>query len=119
MSDAKSRHTPMGTTLKRSYGITDDQDLVVSMCSDRTVRVHAEPTTRKLRRGEQLEEVVIDIDEAWRNRAQGSPLLDFEHKVARVLRRLPIADLSGPAEKVGYLAKIWLMRELAAEFEKK
>lgn len=121
---SKSRHTSIGqTTLRRSYGITNDEDLVVSLCPDNRVTIHKEPVDRKLRRGEKLPEVTIDIEEAWANRkddqVDNSTLSELESRIDRVIRKLPIADLSGSPEKVGYIAKSWLMRELEAEFRQK
>lgn len=114
---SKSRHTPIGqTTLRRSYGITGNEDLVVSLHPDNRITIHKEPTDRKLRRGEELPEIAIDIEEAWANRVDDTPVSDLESRIDRVVRKLPIADLSGPPEKVGYIAKSWLMRELKAEF---
>jgi hypothetical protein len=73
---------------------------------------------RRLKRGEVLPEVIINARAAWDNRQKESPIDDVERRIDKVLARIPIADLSGSAEQVGYRAKVWLMSELKQEFEK-
>jgi hypothetical protein len=115
----KSRHTAISGKLTRSYGIQDSEDLVVEMSDDGNIKIRKEPTDRKLRRGEVLPEVVINVQDAWDNRKEETPTNELESRIDKVLAKLPIADLSGSPGQVGYIAKIWLMRELKNEFENK
>lgn len=102
--------------LTRSYGVEDDEDLVVELADDGSLRIRAEPVTRRLRRGEVLPEVVVDVRKTWdeRKKDDASPH-QIERIIDRVIARLPIADLSGTPEKVGYQAKVWLLNELRRE----
>lgn len=118
MSTQKSRHTAASGRLTRSFGIENDQDLVAEICDDGTLRIREEPTNRRLKRGEVLPEVVLVVRDIWETRKKEAPVADVERRIGKVLVRLPIADLSGTAEQVGYKAKVWLMRELKQEFEK-
>lgn len=119
----KSRHTPISGSLSRSFGIDEETalDLVAELRDDGTIAIREEPVDRKLKRGEKLPEVVINIRETWdagkkkASNAKAAPK-EIESAIDRVLARLPIADLSGPPEKVGYQAKVWLMKELQKEF---
>lgn len=113
-----SRHTKASGRLTRSLGIEDDHDLVAEICDDGTLRIREEPVNRKLRRGEVLPEVALIARDIWEARKTEAPVGDTERRIDKVLARLPIADLSGSPEQVGYRAKVWLMKELKQEFEK-
>ncbi len=114
----RSRHTAASGRLTRSLGIDGDYDLVAEICEDGTLRIREEPVHRKLKRGEALPEVVLVARDIWAARKTDAPVGDTESRIDKVLARLPIADLSGPPEQVGYKAKVWLLRELRREFEK-
>jgi hypothetical protein len=118
MSTQKSRHTAASGRLTRSFGIEDDQDLVAEINEDGTLRIREEPVHRKLKRGEAIPEVVLVARDIWDARKTEAPVGDTESRIDKVLARLPIADLSGSPEQVGYRAKVWLMAELKREFEK-
>lgn len=119
----KSRHTTLIGSLARSFGIDEETstDLVAEFRDDGTIAIREEPADRKLKRGEKLPEVVINVRETWdagkkkATNAAAAPMA-IESAIDRVMARLPIADLSGSPEKVGYQAKAWLMRELRREF---
>lgn len=119
----KSRHTTLVGSLARSFGIDEENatDLVAEFRDDGTIAIREEPVDRKLKRGEKLPEVVINIRETWdagkkkANNAAAAPKA-IESAIDRVIARLPIADLSGSPDKVGYNAKAWLMNELQKEF---
>jgi hypothetical protein len=121
----KSRHTPIAGSLSRSFGIDEinARDLVVEFRDNGTVAIREEPVDRKLKRGEKLPEVEINVRETWeagKNKATHSVAKaapkELESAIDRVIAKLPIADLSGDPEKVGYRAKAWLMKELQREF---
>jgi hypothetical protein len=101
--------------LSRSFGIVDGDDLVVEMGDDGTVRIREEPVHRKLKRGEVLPEVVLDVREIWDRRADTEPAGAVESLVDRLMAAVPIADLSGTPEQVGYKAKAFLMGVLKKE----
>lgn len=119
----KSRHTTISGSLARSFGIDEETatDMVAEFRDNGTIAIREEPVNRKLKRGEKLPEIVINIRETWEagkkkaSNAAAAPK-EIESAIDRVLARLPIADLSGTPEKVGYQAKVWLMRELKREF---
>lgn len=119
----KSRHTPIAGKLSRSFGINEDDalDLVAEFRDDGTIAIREEPVDRKLKRGEKLPEVVINVRDTWTagkkkaSTAAAAPK-EIETVIDKVLARLPVADLTGTPEKVGYQAKVWLMRELKKEF---
>lgn len=120
---SKSRHTTLVGSLARSYGIDEESatDMVAEFRDDGTVAIREEPVDRKLKRGEKLPEVVINVRDTWEagkkkaSTAKAAPK-EIESAIDRVIARLPIADLTGTPEKVGYHAKAWLMRELQREF---
>jgi hypothetical protein len=109
--------------LARSFGIDEETatDLVAEFRDNGTIAIREEPADRKLKRGEKLPEVVINVLETWNagkkkaNNAAATPR-EITSAIDRVLARLPIADLSGSPDKVGYQAKAWLMHELQREF---
>ena len=119
----KSRHTTIAGSLSRSFGIDEINavDLVAEMRDDGTISIREEPVDRKLKRGEKLPEVIIDVRETWEggkkkaSNAAAAPK-EIESAIDRILAKLPIADLSGDPDKVGYRAKVWLMKELQREF---
>ena len=119
----KSRHTTLTGSLARSFGIDEVNatDLVAEFRDDGTIAIREEPVDRKLKRGEKLPEIVIDVRDTWeagKKKAQTAAAApkEIESVIDRILAKLPIADLSGTPEKVGYHAKVWLMRELKREF---
>ena len=94
-------------------------DLVAEFREDGTIAIREEPVDRKLKRGEKLPEVVINVMDTWtsgKNKVTNDAPKAIESSIDRILARLPVADLSGPPERVGYQAKVWLMRELQREF---
>lgn len=119
----KSRHTTLIGSLARSFGIDEETatDLVAEFRDDGTIAIREEPVDRKLKRGEKLPEVVINVRETWNsgkkkaNNAAAAPKA-IESAIDRVLAKLPIADLSGSPDKIGYHAKAWLIKELQKEF---
>lgn len=122
----KSRHTTLIGSLARSFGIDEENaiDLVAEFRDDGTIAIREEPVDRKLKRGEKLPEVVINVRETWNagkkkaTNASAAPKA-IESAIDRVIAKLPIADFSGTPDKVGYQAKVWLMNELQKEFNPK
>ena len=114
----KSRHTVIAGRLSRSFGITDGDDLVAEFRDDGTISIREEPTERKLRRGEKLPEVVLNVREVWETRKNAQSAEDAKSLIEKVCAKLPIADLSGTPERVGYQAKVWLLNALKHEMEK-
>lgn len=121
----KSRHTPIAGKLARSFGIDEINatDLVAELRDDGTIAIREEPVDRKLKRGEKLLEVIINVSDAWvagKNKATAKAEAPraLESAIDRVLSRLPIAELNeqpGQADKFVYRAKAWLMKELQME----
>jgi len=111
-----SRHTRIAGKLSRSFGIVDDEDLVVEMRDDGTIAIREEPVNRRLKRNEQLDELVIDVRAAWEARKSQPKVGDIERRIDKVLAKLPVMALSGAPDKVGYQAKVWLMDAMAHEF---
>lgn len=113
--EGKSRHTTISGKLARSFGISDGDDLVVELVDDGTIRIREEPVHRKLRRGEVLPEVVLDVREIWAKRGEAEPAGAAESLVDRLLAAVPIADLSGTPQQMGYKTKAFLMGALKKE----
>lgn len=121
----KSRHTPITGSLTRSYGISDFTalDLVVELRDNGTITIREEPVDRKLKRGEKLPEIEINVRDTWEvgkkkttHAAARAAPEEIVSAIDRVIAKLPIADLSSTPELVGYKAKAWLMKELQKEF---
>lgn len=108
----KSRHTPISGKLTRSFGVTGDVDLVAEMNADGTISIREEPVGRRLGRGEELPEVRVRVRDVWDNSLSVEPITASESWVDALLSSLPIANFSGSPERVGYLAKVWIMNEL-------
>lgn len=116
-----SRHTPIKGVLTRSFGEEESRDLVVSMHEEGYVSVRYEPTDRKLKRGEKLEESRISIEDLWELRS--APVVtdvkvgEVELILNRILGRLPVADFGTEelGNKVHYHAKAWLWQQLKQE----
>lgn len=121
----KSRHTPIAGSLSRSFGIDEINalDLVVELRDNGTIAIREEPVDRKLKRGEKLHEIEINVRDTWdvgkkkatHAVAKAAPK-EIESAIDRVIAKLPIADLSSTPARVGYQAKAWLMKELQREF---
>jgi hypothetical protein len=102
----------MSGRLTRSFGIVDGMDLVVEMSADGVIVIREEPVDRRIGRGETLPEVRVTARDVWDNRSSDTPATEAETWVDHLLTTLPVANLSGPPERVGYLAKVWIMNEL-------
>lgn len=110
--EMKSRHTPIKGSLVRSFGLTGSEDLVVEMRDTGHVVIKMEPTDRRLKRGEKLPEVLIDVRGAWESRTveEATPT---DAVIDKLISRMPIAKFEeGPASTVDYRAKCWLMKQL-------
>lgn len=105
----KSRHTQLSSTVTRSVGIEDGSDLVVELRPGGKLRLFLEPVARRLRRNESLPDVEFDLREMWEARADAASRVDW---VTGLIKKLPVADFSGPPEKVGYKVQVWLLAEL-------
>tara|TARA_R110002110_G_scaffold8326_6_gene41858 strand:- start:260 stop:613 length:354 start_codon:yes stop_codon:yes gene_type:complete len=108
----KSRHTLMRGKITRSFGVDEEsaEDLVIEL-SDGQIVVRREPLDRKIKRGERLPSVTLDpgtlLDQ------QGKPEAGVQELLVELCSRLPIAKFEeGPADKVDYRAKVWLLAEL-------
>ena len=84
---SRSRHTPAKGLLTRSLGVEDDTDLVVGIDQDGTVMIRQEPTDRRLKRGEALPELRIDVRQAWEGRDAKGPV-ESEDTVRGILTAL-------------------------------
>lgn len=115
-----SRHTPIKGSLTRSFGVEDDQDLVVAMRDDGYVSVRYEPTHRKLKRGEILPQFSISVEDLWAMRDK--PVANSSEVggiLERIAAKLPVAQLIEDGEKnLGYAVKVWLMNALKDEIQK-
>jgi hypothetical protein len=118
-----SRHTPIKGVLTRSFGEEESRDLVVSMHEEGYVSARYEPTDRKLKRGEKLEEARISIEDLWELRDQPTvteaKVGEVESVLNRILTRLPVADFGSEelGKKVHYQAKAWLWQQLKQEID--
>lgn len=117
-----SRHTPIKGSLTRSFGIDEDhRDLVVAMHEDGFVSARYEPTDRKLKRGEQLAEGRISVEELWQCHAKpivtNAKINEVELILRRILARVPTADLGSEelGSKAHYRLQSWLWQELKKE----
>lgn len=111
-----SRHARITGKLSRSFGVEDDQDLVVELRGDDTIAIREEPVNRRLRRGEKLDELVLNPRELWDARKAKPKLEDIEARIDKVLARMPLMQL-GANDRLAYQAKVWLMREFEREFK--
>ena len=106
--------------LVRSFGFDDTEDQVVEL-SDGHVIFRREPGDRKLKRGEKLPELRVNVAEACADLG-GAPAK--ERDVADILwavaSRVPIAAFEGKSpDKIAYGMKVWLMKELKRELQPK
>lgn len=114
-----SRHTVLaeGQHVSRSLGNLESQDFVVVIRGDRKLEIKLEPNGRRLGRGEKVETLELDLEELWDNRAKPKEI-PADSFVDDLLKKLPVASLSGTPEKVGYVVKVWLLGELKKLREK-
>ena len=109
----KSRHTRIKGRLCRSFGYDGDDDLVVELCDSGRVVFRREPATRKLRRGEKLPEVSLDVGEMFADMNATPPVDDAAALLEEVVRRVPIARFEDDNPRnVAYSMKVWLMKTL-------
>ena len=114
----KSRHTEAKGTLTRSLGVNNETDLVVGIDADGYFVIREEPTDRKLKRNEKLPELKMDIRQMWEGSDRGnkdpdSTADEFVEMLDEVIQRMPIAKFEeGPADKIHYRAKFWILEEL-------
>lgn len=83
----KSRHTPMKGKLSRSFGFDDTEDLVVELNAEGFVAFRREPNDRKLKRGEQLPEVRLDVRDMCSDLSVPKPAAQEDEMVA-ILERV-------------------------------
>lgn len=113
----KTRHTPMRGKLARSFGIEGTEDMVVELREEGVVAFRREPADRKLKRGEQLPELALDVKETCQNLGSRDDR-DAMDLVEAVAARIPIAKFSETKpENVAYEVKCWLMQEMKNEIE--
>jgi hypothetical protein len=111
------RHTPIRGKLTRSFGVVDDEDLVVELREEGQVVFRREPADRKLRRGEQLPELVLNVEETCQNLGSRDSR-DAIDLVEAVAARIPIAKFEEVRpERVAYEMKCWLIKEMEKEIE--
>lgn len=107
-----SRHTKASGLLTRSLGITDNLDLVVGIHQEGHIIIREEPTDRKLRRGEKLQELKIDVRQAWEGRDDIAPSRK-EDVVREVLEALFHVLPTAPSENTdSYKLKCWMWDRL-------
>lgn len=110
---ASSRHTKLTGKLTRSLGVSEGRDLVVELDAGGLVRIREEPVDRRLRRGEVLPEVVIDVREAFDKGPGCAPEDWIERAAARLESKAAIADFGEEAgAKPAYAMKVWLTKAL-------
>jgi hypothetical protein len=118
-----SRHTPIKGKLTRSFGQEGNQDLVVEFNEAGYVAMRKEPVDRKLKRGEQLPEARLTLDELWEHVSQvpvSAPKLgEVEQILDRLLARLATADLGIEefGERPHYRLKAWLWQQLKNQID--
>lgn len=104
-----SRHTALKGSLTRSLGASGDEDLVVELAEPGILIIRREPLGRRLRRGEELPQMRIDLREAAKNMSGGFG----EDAVGELIKKLPLAswEADKPAT-VAYKAKVWMLQQL-------
>jgi hypothetical protein len=112
-----SRHTalPEGSQITRSLGEDGESDFVAELRGNGTLKLRMEPTGRKLVRNEVLPEMELDLHELWRNRKTAP---ESDNWLDELIAAIPIADFSGPPDRVGYQAKVWILNYLKQKNEK-
>lgn len=107
----------MSGSLTRSFGLQGSEDLVVELRESGEIAVRKEPVDRRLKRGEQLPEVCLNVQEVWDRQEQldGGDVQDLVNQVLdRLVRKIPIASFEGiPQERVDYRVKVWLQANAA------
>lgn len=115
----KSRHPTMKGKLTRSFGIDETDDLVVELHEDGHVAFRKEPIHRKLKRGEQIPELRLNVAEICEELA-GPPAQanDVDAILQKVADRIPVASFEdeSPA-KVAYKMKVWLINAVKTVIE--
>ncbi len=106
-----SRHTvlPKGAQITRSLGEDGENDFVAELRGDGRLRLRVEPVGRKLQRNEVLLGMELDLHEVWRNRKTEPEQVNWLDKL---IAAIPIADFSGPPDKVGYQVKVFILNHL-------
>lgn len=111
-ASGKSRHVAVSSPLRRSLGVDEDgNDMVVELLPGGSMRLYEETTARK-RRNSKVDAVEVDLRELYEAKQGSADVPDDDSWIDALLRKMPIADFSGDAAKVGYRAKVWLMNEL-------
>lgn len=89
--------------------LDEDTVLVAMIQDDGTVTIADKPVAGRRKRGTQPKVVTIALVDVWKHREDPAGV---ESVFDRILKRMPVADFAGTPEKVGYQAKVWLMRQL-------
>ena len=110
----KGRHTPIKGSLTRSFGADGSEDLVVELRESGHVVFRREPMDRRIKRGEQLPEKVVDVESTMQTlSAPDTQESSVAEILEEILRRAPIAKIEGDrADKIAYNWKVWLLEEL-------
>lgn len=89
--------------------LDEDTVLVALIQDDGTVTIADKPATGRRKRGTQPKVVTVDLVDVWKHREDSAAV---ETVFDDLLRKMPVADFTGTPEKVGYQAKVWLMKQL-------
>ncbi len=101
-------------SITRSFGRLGSDEVVATMSEDGAVTISRIPTHRRLRRGEKLPSVRIDVLEtAGRLRESTTEVQSAQAILERIADRLPIAKFEEDSPRnVAYAMKVWLLKEL-------
>lgn len=123
-----SRHTPIGSGLSRSMNADleglSDSELVIHLDPGGIIRLTAEPTNRRLGRGEILPEVKLDAVKLFNENKPGKVVskvdglkfndASLESKIDKVLSLVAIEHDEG--SQIFYQAKVSLMKAVKKVF---
>ena len=113
------RHTTLKKKLTRSFGVESGEDRVVELDDAGYVTFRREPTHRRLKRGEKLPELKLDIEEVM-DTLSGPPVKESElvEILEGIASQVPIAKLEGlTPEKAAYELKVWLIQTMKRTIE--
>jgi hypothetical protein len=110
----KSRHTSVGGSLTRSFGIEGCNDLVVELSSDGQVIFRKEPADRRIKRGEKLDEHRINVREVFGKMGfKPEKEIEVQEILEALVAKLPIARFEEDTPRnLAYSMKVWLLNEL-------
>ena len=119
MKVLKPRHTPIPDKGKlcRSYGMDSEtgEDIVVELRKGE-IEIRREPTDRKIKRGEKLPNLVLNVQELADNLNSSVDTTEAEVSVQaildEILLKLPVAKFEEESGNKGYKVKAWLYQAL-------